>query len=379
MKLKGFFLKFLGYLLYVLGAILVFGCFSQAGKIIGRNPLDNRLLTILLFALGVALGVGLIWLGHRVLIYGKRVLAKKNSVQYLENGMEELGDFVLYLRSFSADEVTRVTPDMFEYNGIPFPSFNSEEENIERAVRDIGPLIAIAKPNANLPDLGATRLPTFEDDQWQEAIKQLMAKAKLILLRLGNTDFLLWEARLALQQNYANKLAFLIPKGVKAYNAFVADAEQYSSLNFPKYQYAEQKIILPVSLNAIMYFSNSETPVFLPFADPKYRARSSKPLFPLLRIALRPVFANVNQAWTPPPIPYKIYLWLAFFIYWAGLCIGWLIALWLEDFFFMDYSDSMSKYFLGMMALVLGVPLVMSLMGLFYWGKRLQGARRQFR
>ena len=88
---------------------------------------------------------------------------------------------VLYLRSFADDE--RAGRRHGEL---------TEEEHLVKALAWIGPLVAVGRPGEELPRVGAQRI-YISDDVWQARVTELMATARLVVLRTGTGEGFNWE------------------------------------------------------------------------------------------------------------------------------------------------------------------------------------------
>ncbi len=112
--------------------------------------------------------------------------------------------FILYLRSFVADDQTSKSVDMLLSRG------KSEEEETVDVFSEIAPVVAIGNPkDRNLPR-GAARL-YFSDDVWKQKVLEMLYKAKLVILRLGETSNFWWEVHNVLANCPLEKIIFLIP------------------------------------------------------------------------------------------------------------------------------------------------------------------------
>ena len=97
---------------------------------------------------------------------------------------------VLYLRSFQLD--SRIgRPSLIErfLGSIPLAT---DEQNVARALRKAGPMIAIGRPGESLPALGAARF-YVSHAQWQEKVVEVVEVAQYVLWATGATEGLRWE------------------------------------------------------------------------------------------------------------------------------------------------------------------------------------------
>lgn len=137
-----------------------------------------------LFRLGRALGV----------------VGRKHLVEVI-NSPQELGadSYVLYLRSFD-DDLRRASLEENQSHppgpGAVLPdlllSGRTDEEQLAAALASVAPLVAVGRPGEHLPLVGARRLYLPLDD-WQDTVRQLMERARPVVMALGTGPGLMWE------------------------------------------------------------------------------------------------------------------------------------------------------------------------------------------
>ncbi len=197
---------------------------------------------------------------------------------------------VLYLRSFKDDPTTaRIVLS------------TTEEEQLAMVMREIGPFVAIGRPGEELPELGAARI-YVADDEWQETITALMRKAQLVVLRIGQTEGFWWEVQRAVQYVQPEHLLFLVPHNKTLYEDFRGQAAVYLPAQLPAYERGAGSF---GSLNGLIYFGPDWTPRFvrMPFAlSSLIKAGWKDAGVPVLKTALRPVFAQLKLKWQPPVV-----------------------------------------------------------------------------
>lgn len=136
--------------------------------------------------------------GGRLINHGKRLLAPGASTLMQSDRRSP----VLYLRSFADDG-----------GGISHRSealFTSFEQRIEKALRRLGPVVAVGRPNESLPELGAARLYVSEE-QWRHQVVQLMHQAQLVILGAGVSQGVLWEFQTATRRLRPDRLVIFLP------------------------------------------------------------------------------------------------------------------------------------------------------------------------
>ncbi|MEL6971081.1 MAG: hypothetical protein AAFZ63_17550 [Bacteroidota bacterium] len=94
----------------------------------------------------------------------------------------ELKDYTLYLRGFSLDKKFAVTSDT--------SLIDTAEVLLAKVFKPS--LIAIGKPGESLPIPGARRT-YIPDEDWKVKVQHLIQHANLIVIRVDNSDGLLWE------------------------------------------------------------------------------------------------------------------------------------------------------------------------------------------
>lgn len=114
---------------------------------------------------------------------------------------------VLFLRSFDDDDLIDPTPRM-----IPLGDFfpRRYEESFARALRKLGPMIAIGRPGSRLPELGSQRL-YVPDHAWKDAVEYLRTRAAAVLIVVGTTEGLWWEIDTSLVRLPRERLLFFFP------------------------------------------------------------------------------------------------------------------------------------------------------------------------
>ena len=103
---------------------------------------------------------------------------------------KEDGPPVLYLRSFSRDNLRTDSSIVSTFTPINV----AHEVEIAELCWAFGPVVAVGKPNEQLPPLGAARM-YFDDSEWQNEVSALMDRARLIILVLDLSEGVWWEVR----------------------------------------------------------------------------------------------------------------------------------------------------------------------------------------
>lgn len=139
------------------------------------------------------------------------------------SSLRETDDFplVLYLRTFTEDaELDQAEERM----GDPVLSHllisgRSEEEQLARAVRSVGRLVAVGTPGETIPYSGAARM-YLPPDNWQDPVREMMHKAELVVLTIGHGEGTLWEFFEAMRILPPRRLVLLVPFEEDEYENF---------------------------------------------------------------------------------------------------------------------------------------------------------------
>ena len=151
----------------------------------------------------IAFSVGALFIGVSLIGVGRRLRIAPAALKLLQQGISP----VLFLRSFDDDDLIDPTPPM-----IPLGDFfpRRYEESFERALRRIGPMIAIGRPGSRLSELGSRRL-YVADHAWKAAVEYLRSRAAAVLFIVGSTEGLRWEIETGLAELPRERLLFFFP------------------------------------------------------------------------------------------------------------------------------------------------------------------------
>ncbi len=130
---------------------------------------------------------------------------------------------LLYLRTFRNDVLDlrrsySVARFFLEFVLRWFPinrrsGFVRLEEIVGACTSDLGPLVGIGNPNEWLPELGAARIYTA-DDEWQARISEWMATARILVVLVGQGEGFQWEINQIHQRGFSPKVWWLFaPSG----------------------------------------------------------------------------------------------------------------------------------------------------------------------
>jgi hypothetical protein len=214
--------------------------------------------------------------------------------------IEDLRPPIVYLRSFKADDKAQVSHSRPQ----------TQEELLASLFSEIGPFLAVGKPHEVLPTLGALR-QYVDEDRWEKVVTELMSRARVIVLRVGETEGLLWEAHRAVGQVPPEKLMLLVPLGKRSYESFCRRAQSFFPRPLPDYPTWK---FPPTSLQGVIIFGPDWEARFLPFKVALWRGSLADPSRSW-RIALRPWYERLDLPWSLPPIN-----WLRIAL--SAVCVG---------------------------------------------------------
>ncbi len=152
----------------------------------------------------IAVSVALVTLGRRMRIGdAERVLTGDTRAP------------IVYLRPFGADSA-KITKRMSSRVRIS-PRERIEktyEERLARALRKIGPFVAVGDPAERLPLLGAARMYAADED-WQTTVDELIGHARVVLLHAGEGEGFTWEVRHVIERGAPQRAILSLPLDAK--------------------------------------------------------------------------------------------------------------------------------------------------------------------
>ena len=233
--------------------------------------------------------------------WGKRHLVPK-AAQVLA---DDTRPPILYLRSFAEEASVTV-----------------EEEDLADMMQEVGPFIAIGRPEDELPPLGAARFWVADDD-WQGFIKNLLEDAALVLVMAGKTEGLNWELRQCRHMIDPLCLAILIPAREEDYSHFRNQVESETDILLPNYPDKRTAPYHAGKLCGLIYFDENWKGYFLAFEKAWFAG--SRPEFPYkttrrkprLRGAMRRICERAGLDLQPPE--FNLPLLAAFVLIFLGL------------------------------------------------------------
>jgi hypothetical protein len=254
-----------------------------AWMVIGRLARVDAPFLILNFHIPVIL------LGLFLTYRGKQYASRSRPAELLSDKRPP----VLYLRPFKKDAstVARVLPGIAN-PALLLQTFYTFEEQLTEAIEPIGPLVALAQPQASLPRPGAARYHA-PDDEWKDQVEELLRKARLVIFRPGESEALMWEIEKAFEILKPSQLLFLIHRtSKKEYEAFTRSLKKSHGFSLPA----------PSNVNGFIAFSEGWSSRFLSFKMPYFRRSNYKPWKRQVNHALESVFHDLGVRSRPSPI-----------------------------------------------------------------------------
>jgi hypothetical protein len=166
-----------------------------------------------------------------VVVVALGALARRNYVLRAERVLElDNRRPILFLRSFADDKV-------WIWGKGLFGKFRRKtiDEAIEPFAKRLGPFVAIANPNTQLPRLGAAQT-YFSNDTWQNAIARWVQTAQMIVMVAGRTEGLRWELDHILADEGQAKLVIFLPPALRKDSVVAA---RWFSENFSHTRYGQ--------------------------------------------------------------------------------------------------------------------------------------------
>jgi len=259
----------------------------------GTEPSDTETtLSILIGFLaffGPFLTIGGLFLYWR----GSQYAAKADAEGILTDHRPE----VLYLRSFRSDPST--AKYIFSHFAPELSGLETQEEQLAEVLRPFGDLVAIGRPGEDLPEPGAARM-YVSDQEWKEVVKRWMQSARLVIIRAGGGENLLWELGEAVETLEPEKLLILVLEmNVKDYESFRTKADSLLNVPLPEGVETLQRYD---QVSGFIGFAADWKPSFFPLQASYFKMSLFKPYQSLFKFALKPVFKRFGLEWQPPAL-----------------------------------------------------------------------------
>jgi hypothetical protein len=231
-------------------------------------------------------GLFLLWRGRQ---YAARVAAKDLPTEARAR--------VLYLRPFRSDTTT--VRYVFFSTARWFMNMATEEEQLREVLQPFGDLVAIGQPGERFPKPGATRLYT-SNQEWKDVVTDQMLSARLIIIRAGVGEGLLWELTEAMKiVNPQRLLILVLAMKRKHYEDFRQTANTAFRVSLPSSDTLRRSF---GKLSGFVTFSSDWKASFLRLRAPFFRLSPYKSYVPRFKFALRPVFKTFGLYWWAPSV-----------------------------------------------------------------------------
>lgn len=205
---------------------------------------------------------------------------------------------VLYLRSFENDEQATkpiLTSTADGMNDVQ--TDHSIEEMIGRAFQQVGPPLAVSKPNVERPEIGVTRT-LLSDKEWQDDVTKLMRHAALVVVWVGMTPGVLWEIRTARDVMCPRRLVLLIPYRKHLYEKLRAKIGGCFPYGLPEYR---RNFLIGEDLNGLVYFDEQWRGIYVPLGGTLWTYHGPTRLDKRLHAAAAPIFRSLGLKYRSPP------------------------------------------------------------------------------
>ncbi|GAB3671325.1 TIGR04222 domain-containing membrane protein [Saccharopolyspora tripterygii] len=262
----------------------------------------------------IALFVGCCLVGAGLATRGRKHLAVEGR-EALRSGQRPP---VLYLRSFAHDALLEGTSP-FRSLMTALGSRSSYIEEIARAVRNFGTLVAIGDPGSRLPGLGPAQIyvepdstrPGQDLQRWQAEVLGLLRGSALVLISAGYSDGLRWEFAQATANVLPERLVVFVPLNRAQYARFRELTEAYFPAGLPA-DPRKSSTWGKEPVYGLVHFDRDWTPHFVPFRPHamlqlhlgRVAVRLSfRRMRNRLMHALYPVFRSNQVIWSGVEIP----------------------------------------------------------------------------
>jgi hypothetical protein len=253
------------------------------------------------------LGLLMTFVGAFLIWRGRQYAAKAAAERIVTDSNPD----VLYLRAFRSDPSVKgfVLLSLRWGSGL-----ETQEEQLADVLRPIGDLVAIGRPGEALPTPGAARIYA-SDEEWKKVVKGQMQAARLVIIRAGGSENLLWELKHAVETLNPQKVLILVLKmKAKDYESFRTEVNPVLSVSLPE----GATFVQFKRVSGFIGFSADWKPSVFPIGVPYFRRDVYKPYRQLFKFALRPVFESFGLEWQPPPNVF----WLNVIFNLVGLLLG---------------------------------------------------------
>jgi hypothetical protein len=189
---------------------------------------------------------------------------------------------ILYLRGFKVDG------DDGSNGNISVLKLMSKEKDLAKTLINLDyHLVAVGRPDEELPDVGFDRR-TFSHDVWQHEVIKLMNESHLIIWRPDTTHGVLWELGKLLELDYRPKLIIWAEMGYEnmvnlqktRYNVFKRKAFEKLSEEFPPFDKYKKFLVSSAKNEWNIYQFMQQIPLYKKIAEQGQSMNESPPRCP---------------------------------------------------------------------------------------------------
>jgi len=220
-----------------------------------------------IFIIGYGNDSGLLMLAGIGVLVGGGLMRNRGMKHRYKRAEEVLAeddrDPVLYLRSFDMEQqdntFLRFLKDIFAGRALAGGESAwgpMEQEQLAGYMNMAGPYIAIGRPGESLPERGPAWL-YITDDDWQSVVSDYLRRARMVVVRIGKSEGLMWEVDQIRALCNPFRVLFILPQSKGEYRQFCAWADEVFARAMPPK--------LPRS--RLVMFSKRWEPVEVPVRD----------------------------------------------------------------------------------------------------------------
>ncbi len=191
--------------------------------------------------------LGVVAAGLTEIYMGRRMLARSAE----EVRRDDPRPPVVFLRPFTLTAGELTNGDMFR---------RSYEQRLARAMRPIGPFIAIGSPFDEVPDLGAARV-YVDDATWQAQVLEMLGECRLVIFHCGTSTGVMWELEQVLNRVPPDRVLLSLP--TKEPRRKKIDVESYESFRNESCGLFPHPLPPAIPRGRFLYFDSDWRPSFL--------------------------------------------------------------------------------------------------------------------
>jgi hypothetical protein len=187
-----------------------FGVGLVIGGFLFFNAANSFKDTLSLFDLStMLLALACMTVGAVTSYYGRQLAARTAKDALAEDSRPP----IVYLRSFKDDNNKTIflgILEVIQFFNQGYDWSETHEESLANVFSKYGPFVAIGKPGEALPTLGAARIYAGAAE-WKKLALEWIGSAMLVIVRLGRTEGVWWEATTVLAGVGTKRLLFELP------------------------------------------------------------------------------------------------------------------------------------------------------------------------